>query len=128
MEFKIARLQGRARQILDTRLAPLPQRFRPHHFLWACAVMPIFMLPPLVSLFVALSSMRRASGNGAAVNFEWIAIVSAINLILSGLLLYKFHFSPPELLSYLHELIAALLRSGTHYLPGQPPPAHLTPI
>jgi len=128
MEFGLARIQGRARHFYEGRIAPLPQRVRPHHFLWACALMPVFMLPPLVALVAAIGGMRKPGP--AVTNFEWIAIIAAVNLILSGLLLYKFHFSPAEISAFLHDVLRALIATIARYLPGHvaPPQPRMLPV
>jgi hypothetical protein len=108
IEFGIANVYGRAKLFFETRIVPLPQSFRPHHFLWACAIMPIFMLPPLVSLVSSIATLRRLQRNAEFHDYEWIAIVSAINLILSGMLLYKFHVSMADIISRIEYYVWAL--------------------
>lgn len=128
MEVGFAQLKIRAKQFVGARLAVLPHNFQPHHFLWACAVMPVFILPPLVSLVCAVKAMRGSGGNLAPSNVEWIAIVSAINLVLSALFLYKYHFSAMEVISYINDAIRALMRMPSLLIPGQHQPvAHVIP-
>lgn len=117
LEFGVANIQGKAKSFLAARLAALPQRFRPHHFLWACAVMPLFIVPPLVSLVSSIASLRRPERNAAANDYEWIAIVSAINVILSGLVLYKFHFSVADVIDHIGDYLSAILHPVLPFIP-----------
>lgn len=127
-EAALARIQTRAKNLIDNRLAALPA-FGPAHFLWVCAFIPIVMAPPLVSLGIAIASMRRRSGTIPAVDFEWIAIISAINVVLSGLILYKFHFSPSELSGYFINFAKDWFGHFWNILPGaKPTPPRIIPI
>src|SRR4051812_44731579 len=101
-ELALAKFQMRAQTWIDSTLSALPRTFSAHHFLWACAVMPIFLIPPAVSLVAAVSSLRRTP-TGQASHVEWLAMISALNIVLSLLILYKFHFSPTELFSYVSQ-------------------------
>src|SRR4051812_23286953 len=105
-EFALSRIQSHARSFVDAKLFVL-SRLMAQHFLWACALMPIFVLPPLVSLTYAVILMRR-SREASTSNLEWLAIVSAVNLVVTGLILYKFHFSPWDLMSQAGEIITAI--------------------
>jgi hypothetical protein len=127
VEFGIAQIKARTGNFIEGRLALLPRRFRPYHFLWACALMPVFVLPPAVSLSIALMSMRKTARDTAPVNFEWIAIVSALNLILTGLILYKFHFSPGEVIAYGGDVLRAMAHSLYQWLSVPRQPARLIP-
>ena len=89
--------------------------------------MPVFLLPPIVSLGYAIVSMRRAGG-GQPAGLEWLAIVSLINIIVSALILYKFHFSPNELALYFADHLRALLRALWPFVPSQPGTPKLTPV
>lgn len=118
VEMSLARLQSKGRALFDARIASIPQRLRPHHFLWACALMPVVMLPPLFSLMSAFVSMRRSQdGAGQDVSYEWIALISVLNIILSALILYKFHFSPAELASAIGGLIRSGLQTLFNFIP-----------
>ena len=121
-EAALARVKSHVKRHIDTRLAALPA-FGPAHFLWICAVIPVVIVPPLVSLVVAIASMRQRSGKFSAVDFEWIAIISAINIVVSGLILYKFHFSPAELFAYFGSFAKEWLARFWTILPGSHPPS-----
>src|SRR3569832_342958 len=120
-------MKGRVRLLLDEKLPPLTQ-IRPYHFLWACAFVPIVLLPPLVSFLVSISSMRKRSGGAEFSNFEWIAIVSTLNIIMSGIVLYKFHFSHSELAAYLISFVEYMIDSLSSVLPIQRGTPRLIPI
>lgn len=122
VEAAMARMKLKAKNLIDTRLAALPA-FGPAHFLWVGAIIPIVIAPPLVSLVIAIGSMRRRGGPAPSVNFEWIAIVSAINIVLSGLILYKFHFSPAELSGYFGDFARDWLGRFWDSWPGARPAA-----
>ncbi|MBM3529343.1 MAG: hypothetical protein FJX62_14730 [Alphaproteobacteria bacterium] len=128
MEHRIARSSTRVRVFLDETLAKLPARIRPHHFLWICAFVPIFLLPPFVSLAAAIAEMRRTNV-GANSSYEWIALVSALNIILSGLFLYKYHFSPSEIAAIAIGFLRSAVNILLQMLPiPQSPPAKIIPI
>ena len=128
-EFKLAQLQNSTRAFIASRLTDIPRGFRPHHFLWACAVMPFFILPPIVSLITTINAIFRSRDDDrpSATGYEWIAIISILNIILSGLFLYKFHFSPAEIAAYLGELVRAFTHGLTPYLPSAPSRPRLIP-
>lgn len=89
--------------------------------------MPVFIIPPLVSLTASVVAMRKSDNH--AYSYEWIAIISLINLILSGLILYRFHFSPQELLAAISSVMRDGLRTIFFFLPDQPPSSpRLTPV
>lgn len=119
-EAALARFQIKTKSFIDARVSAIPT-LGPTHFLWICAFVPIVIAPPLVSLVISITSMRRRGGDVAKTNFEWIAIISAINLVLSGLILYKYHFSPAELSGYAGGLLKDWLGKFWHILPGPPP-------
>jgi len=127
-EAALARMQTKAKRFIDTRLSTLPA-FGRAHFLWVGAFIPIVMAPPLVSLVIAIASMRRRGGNVSSTDFEWIAVISAINIAVSGLILYKFHFSPAELSGYFVDLARDWLGRFWHILPqSKPSSPHVIPI
>jgi hypothetical protein len=72
--------------------------------------------------------MRRSNSKSSDVNFEWIAIVSMLNVILSALFLYRFHFSPTEIMAYLADILLSFIREVAPYTPIREPPAKLTPV
>ena len=126
-EFAIAKMKSRARLLLDERLPSFPQ-IRPYHFLWACAFIPIVLLPPIVSLSVSLSSMRKLNRGTELATIEWIAMVSAINITISGIVLYKFHFSPTELAAQLFSFVKYITHFLSTFLPIQRSAPRLTPV
>lgn len=128
VELALARVQLRARQLFIERVTYLPRRLQPHHFLWVCAIIPVVIVPPLVSLILAIGGMRRSNSKSSDVNFEWIAIVSMLNVILSALFLYRFHFSPTEIMAYLADILLSFIREVAPYTPIREPPAKLTPV
>lgn len=128
-ELAIAHAAGRVKSMVGSRVA----RLRPTgsaQFLWVAAVIPIVLAPPLVSLAISIASMRRSAPTAApAANYEWIAIISLLNIILSGIVLYKFHFAPAEVLAYALDLLRSWLGKVGHIIPGHaPPPPRLVPI
>ncbi|MEJ2625737.1 MAG: hypothetical protein P8Z80_14705 [Pseudolabrys sp.] len=92
--------QLRARSFFDSKRLRLPS-ITGHHFLWACAVMPFFVLPPLVAVVSATIGLRRSGRIEDRSANEWIVIIALINIILSALILYRFHFSPVQLIEWL---------------------------
>lgn len=90
--------------------------------------MPLFLLPPFVSLTAALARLRKPATTTRPADYEWIAIISAINLILSGLVLYKFHFSPSEIMAFVGDLAKAFTHTLFQWGPGQRPPVRVIPI
>lgn len=88
--------------------------------------MPFFLLPPALSLVVATMSLRRSPRYSELDHFEWIAIFSAINLTLSVIVLYKFHFPLAEVIQHLGDKFKVILDG---FLPGpQHPSIRATPI
>jgi hypothetical protein len=124
----LARLHGRTHQFVEEKVAAISRGLGPAHVLWLCAVVPLVMLPPLVALIAAVTAMRRTSDQPPAVNFEWIAIVSAVNLIVSGLVLYKFHVSPTEVFGFAGAAARAVLRFLFGIFPGIPSTPRATPV
>jgi hypothetical protein len=127
-EFAIARLRTQVRRVVGERVSSVSRKLRPVHFFWVCAVMPLVLVPPIVSLISAIAAMRRPSEERSALNFEWIAIVSVVNLILSSLALYKFHFSPGEVFGFAASTARALLRFFLGLVPGSPSGPRITPV
>lgn len=105
--------------------ARMPRRLQTHHLLWLCALVPLAIVPPLLSLVASIALMGR-SGQRAD-DLEWITTVSTLNILLSALVLYRFHFSPGELLGFLAN---GLLGHLLDLVPSTPrgPPAELTPV
>jgi hypothetical protein len=128
LEFGLARIQMRARQLFDDKINSfIPRRLAPHHFLWICAIMPFAVVPPFISFAWAIVSMRRRrEGERSEEATEWIAIISLLNIILSVAFLYKFHFSPSELIAYVKDY---LFNTGVRLSPSTDHPSvRLTPI
>jgi hypothetical protein len=73
-----------------------------------------------------ITSLRRPISYSGAAQLEWIAIISAINLLLSLLILYKFHFSVAEFISHLGDNLKALF--GGLLLEEHRPSIRVTPI
>jgi hypothetical protein len=69
----------------------LPKRLEVHHLLWICAVVPLFVVPALISFTYSFTALCRGREN-AKINFEWVAIISAVNILISAMVLYKCHF------------------------------------
>ena len=130
VELVLSRMRSRARSFLELCRHSIPT-VKPHHFLWACALMPLFILPPLFSLVLSVVAMRAPKESSMHSTQEWIAIVSLVNMVLSGLMLYKFHFSPAEILGALVSLLSAIARGLLNLVPigGTPAPGpRITPI
>jgi hypothetical protein len=113
--------------IITQCAARVPRRLKTHHLLWLCALIPLAIIPPLLSLAASVALMGRRSQRAGEDNLEWIATVSMLNILLSGLILYRFHFSPSELFAYLAN---GLLGEFLDLVPLTPrrPPALLTPV
>jgi hypothetical protein len=116
------------RFVSSKKAAILPSRFEAQHFLWACAIIPLFVLPPLVSLTYAVVAMRKPANQSVQANFEWIAIISAINIVVSILLLYKLHFLAGDLLEHLPFQIRTFLRNWFYFQPPEKPPIKVMPV
>ncbi len=72
--------------------------------------------------------MRRENRSINA-DFEWIAIVAAINLVISGLLLYQFYFLINDFYTQGPENLRDLLRKLFRFFqPQEAPPVKLTPV
>lgn len=110
VEMILRRVASVARAFVAGQSAKLPQRIQAYHFLWACALIPLFVLPPLVSLGYSVRAMRRAGGGRFDANFEWIAIISAINIVVSVLVLYKLHLVISDLTAHGEGLLRALIK------------------
>ena len=119
-ELAIAHAAGRVKSMLDHQVARL-RPTGPAQFLWVAAVIPVVLAPPLVSLAISVASMRRPQRAADPVNYEWIAIVSVLNIILSAIVLYKFHFAPAEVLAYALDLLRSWLGKVVHIIPGRTP-------
>ena len=48
------------------------------------------MVPALVSLVYSFAAIYQGREN-AKINFEWVAIIAAINILISVVILHKFH-------------------------------------
>ena len=116
-ERRLAKMTTTVQTYASQKFEALPRRITAGHFLWACALMPVFVLPPVVSLVLAILSMRQKSDAPAHVNVEWLAIISLLNIGLSLLLLYKLHFSPQEIAVYFTDLFRSFLQSIFHFIP-----------
>lgn len=108
----------------------LPRRFEGAHFLWACAIIPLLMLPPLFSLVYSIRAMRQRTGQLVQADFEWIAIVSAVNVIVSALVLYKLNVTFHEIWAQGPDLVRSLLRRWLELFSPRPPSyvPKLTPV
>jgi hypothetical protein len=128
LELSLANLRVRAREFIDARLNALPRNFRPHHLLWVCAVMPIFIVPPLVGLIYAVRELRHRPDKGA-IGLELLALIAVTNIILSVLVLYKFHLSPFEIISHVRSAFQTLMHLPSFLMPNQQRQLlHPTPI
>lgn len=127
IEFAAARARSTVKSVIDRQVS----RFRPlqtTHFLWIAAFVPIVIVPPLISLGIALVSMRRADRPSERSNYEWIAIISVLNLLMSTLILYKFHFSLDELHGLLLGMIRSFIERIAPLMPGAPSSPRVIPI
>jgi hypothetical protein len=125
----MAKIRWEAKAFLNAKFTALPQSFFPHYFLWLCAIAPFFLLPPLVSLLISILSMRRSNEHSGINDVEWVAVVSAINIILSLLILYKFHFSVAEFVSFLGSRLRMIFSITSPFpLDGHHPSIQATPI
>ena len=128
IEFALSRAKTRGRNFIDVKIQSLGRELRPHHFLWACAVVPFFILPPLVSLIFAIGSLRRTNAAERIGGLEWMAVIAAINIVLSVLVLAKFHFSLQDLAAFVGDIIRSVF-SAFMRLPNPPPAGpKLTPV
>ncbi len=125
VELAVARARQRVHGIAMLGAARVPRRLQTHHLLWLCALIPLAIVPPVLSLVASIALMGR--GGQRTSDLEWIATVSMLNILLSGLILYRFHFSPGELFAYLAN---GLLGQLWELVPPAPrrPPAQLMPV
>jgi hypothetical protein len=129
LELGWARLQMRGRQALNEKiLSRFPKRLSPHHLLWACAFMPLFVVPPLISLAYSIRAMRRPGSDQMGVRFDWIAIISLLNVILSCAAWYKLHLSPFEIIAYVKQTISVFFDGLFQLPPAKEPPSRMIPI
>jgi hypothetical protein len=128
IESRVQKAKQSIAAFVQDRSSVLPRRFQAHHFLWLCAIVPLLIVPAAVSLVYALRSMRRENRSINA-DFEWIAIVAAINLVISGLLLYQFYFLINDFYTQGPENLRDLLRKLFRFFqPQEAPPVKLTPV
>ena len=112
----------------EEKTSGLTRGFKSHHLLWILAIIPFFMLPPLAALIYAIAAMRKRDGQ-AKTNVEWLAIISAVNLVVSALLLYKFYFVFHDLLLQGPDLLRAFIRRWLGTVGPDPrPPVKTTPV
>jgi hypothetical protein len=109
-------------------MAALPRRLTINHFLWLCAVMPVFVVPPIASLIFGIASMCREKNVPPNIHAEWLAIISFLNIVLSLLLLYKLHFSPYEVMAFIRDTLHWLLGSIFHFAPAGHQAPRVVPI
>jgi hypothetical protein len=135
IETRVRQIKHSVGTFIQEKTTAIPRRFQAHHFLWLCALFPLLLVPAAVSLVYAVRAMRAADrSERVKADFEWIAIVSAVNLIVSALLLYKFYFLVNELYlqgpQTLREALGAVIRSilRMFYAPLQPPAIKPTPV
>ena len=80
-------------------------------------------------LLAAVTLMGRPRAARWDNQLEWIVTLSAINLLLSGLVLYRFHFSLGELGAYLRSGLFPLLLDMLPAAPSAPqPPGQAMPV
>jgi hypothetical protein len=82
--------------------------------------MPLFIVPPLVSLTYSVLLLRK-SALAESRNSEWLVIISMINIILSVMVWYKWHLSPIDILGVLSSYLRSLLGLGVLNLGVEPP-------
>jgi uncharacterized membrane protein YvbJ len=109
LESAITRTHRGINNFIEKKIAAIPRRLQRHHFLWACALVPLFILPPLAALTYAIVAMRRQTVT-KDVNYEWIAIIATLNILLSAMILYKLHIIIDEIYGSIPDLIRVLLR------------------
>jgi hypothetical protein len=117
LEAQIARARSGVRSFVDERMRALPRHLGLAHVLWACALMPMFILPPLVSLAYALRTMRGS--RPAVVNTEWLAIISILNIVLAVAIWIKFHGVASDIIVAAFSEVQARI-SAVLGLPGPP--------
>jgi hypothetical protein len=111
---------------VSTVRALAPTRLTLHHLLWVCASIPLLVGPALVSLCLSVLWMRSTRTRSYPNDLEWIATVAMLNLLLSGIILYRYQVSLTDFFAFLLHA----LRSW-HLLPFPPMPAEtpsLTPV
>jgi hypothetical protein len=107
LEARLARAQSRVGAFYHRTRRALVEHMDGRRFLWACAVVPMFIVPPLVSLSYSIASMRRSSDVGQRHGYEWMLLISAINIILSVLILVKFREIALDQIAHLFQAIEA---------------------
>jgi len=129
VENVIRRVRGRLDALIETGAKRLPRRLSTLQFLWICALIPLVIVPPILSLLAAVTLMGRPRAARWDNQLEWIVTLSAINLLLSGLVLYRFHFSLGELGAYLRSGLFPLLLDMLPTAPSAPqPPGQAMPV
>jgi len=101
VETAVRRVRGLLHAPIARAREHLPHRLSTLQFLWICALIPLVIVPPILSLLAAVRLMGRAAAARWDNQLEWIVTIAAINLLLSVLVLSRFHFSLSELTSYL---------------------------
>lgn len=105
----------------------LPRRFQGQHFLWICAVIPLFILPPIFALVYSVVAMRKERTPLGA-NFEWVAVLSAVNIVVSALILYKLHFVANDLIADFPEMLRSTFRRWFLFDTSPPPRPIVKPM
>jgi hypothetical protein len=126
LERTIGHARQRAQSLFSDGLARVPRRLQTHHFLWLCALTPLVIVPPIVSLVSSIALMGRTDQRQRNPDLEWIATISMLNLMLSGLVLYRFHFSATEFLTYGYRSLWDLLHGVMPHVPKPTP--NLIPV
>jgi hypothetical protein len=111
IERRVQKTRSEFQNFIDQKLALLPAHFEARHFLWACAVVPLFLVPPLFSLIYSIRAMQARQTQNASADFEWISIISALNLVVSLLLLYKLHLFVDDLWIQSQENFGSFVRN-----------------
>jgi hypothetical protein len=123
-EIGLARARARAGSSFREFLQRvLPARIEARHFLWVCALVPFSFFPPLLSLAYAVFSLRGNRYSNAEKNgFEWLAIISLLNIIVSALALYSFHFAYSEMLVAFFQHLKNIFEFKFSPIQHAPPP------
>jgi hypothetical protein len=128
LELQFAKIRTEARNRFSQRLARLPKRIELHHLVWLCALMPIFVLPPVFSFFYAVIMMRRDRNSADAPAWDWLAILSAVNVVISLALWVKFHFAGTEMLAALLQYLKSLTEMPLWWRMPERPLGKIIPI
>lgn len=106
VDLKINQMRGDAYSFISRQRSRLPKRMEMHHVVWLCAIVPLTILPPILSLLYACLVLRKGDAPKVAIDWQWLAIISIMNIVLSTIIWSKFNFAVGEIMSALSNLLS----------------------